>query len=717
MPEVSLSISHSVLLVCLALIGAFFFSHFAYRTTNPPISPNKKKILVVLRTLGLFLLFVLIGGPIVSLLSRSEHPPTTVMLIDDSRSMAIADKGGNRADVLLKALASATVQELAQEGDVRFVKFDNRAENVEPFDSDSLKFSGDQTNISRALQFTRTLALTSNVRAVLLFSDGNATSGGNPIFDEELLTLPVFSVIVGDTSDQKDVLIRRVITNTVVYKGSRVPVNVQIKSSGTQRERVEITLRQGSEVLDRQPLQLEPGVHEYRVNLAYVPAASGPQRYTVAVSSLSGELTDRNNRSSFAVRVLESKMSVLILGGAPSPDVAFLTRSLAADSTMQVITVIERSGGTFYGPSPSKSLFDEQKCLILAGFPTSTTSPALLDLVREAASNGLGVLFIPSRTIDYSKMSSLLSILPFTLREFSAVEQQAFFHPRADGMSLFLRLPNDLPADTWSRLPPLFSLQAASRAKPESDVHAVKRVRTMITEEPFLVSRDVNRQKSVAFLGYGLWRWKMLSDPSLDGVLDHWLNTTVRWLATRDDDRRIRIAPIKESFTADEPLEFSGQVYDETLRPLDDAQISVTVMNGTTRNVLLMNSLGNGQYEARAEAMQEGEYTFEAVVRRGGVETGKASGSFSVGASNAEFLETRANALALRQLSARSGGRFYFPDDIESLADDIRSLPDFRPSETVESTEVRLWTDPWILLTVIFMFSLEWILRKQSGML
>ncbi|MEX2115403.1 MAG: vWA domain-containing protein [Bacteroidota bacterium] len=717
MPEVSFSTSFSVMFLGLGLLGAVALSIFSYRTTNPPVAPRRKKFLVVLRSIGLFLLFLLIGEPLVSLLYRSEQPPVTVVLVDDSRSMTIADKDGKRSDVLLKTLLSAPVQELSRRGEVRFVAFGNHARNVESIGPDSLRFSSDQTNISEAMRFVRTLSLTTNVRGIILLSDGNTTTGGNPVFEEETLTLPIFSVIVGDTADQKDVLIRKVMTNAVVYKGTRVPVHLQIKSSGAQRERVEVTLRRESDILDRTLLTLEPGIHEYPVSLAYVPAESGSQRYTVAVSTLPDELTDRNNRSSFSVKVLETKMNVMILAGAPSADVAFLLRSLDADSNMHVTAVIERGDGSFYGPNPTASLIDKQECLILVGFPTSASSSALVGLIRDAGSKTAGVLFILSRAIDHLKLAPLLPILPFTIRDPSQAEQQVFLHPRAVPNDLLLKLPDNIPGDGWSQLPPLFTLQTTIRAKPESDVHAVKRLRTIVTEEPFLISRNVNRRKSVGLLGYGLWRWKMLPDPALDGLLDHWLNTTVRWLTTRDEDRKVRVAPTKESFTADEPIEFSGQVYDETLRPVDDAQITLTVRSKTRHGDLTMTSLGNGQYDAQSRAMPEGEYTFEAVVRREGAETGRASGSFSVGESNAEFLETRANALHLRQLSARSGGRFYYPGDIGSLAGDIGSLPGFQPTEVLQSADLPLWTNPWTLLAAVLMFSLEWILRKQSGML
>jgi hypothetical protein len=717
MPEVTFSTSTSIILLSAALVGGVALSRFSYRATNPPIAPRRKQLLVALRSLGLFSLFLLIGDPLVSLLYRSEQPPVIAVLIDDSRSMTIADKTGKRSDNLFGVLASTPLQELSREGEVRFVAFGEHARDVASIGSDSLRFSSDQTDITEALRYAKGLSSSSNVRGILLLSDGNITAGGNPVFDEERLSIPVFSVILGDTADQTDILVRKVVTNAVVYKGTRVPVHVQIKSSGAQRERVEVSLRRESEILDRKSIILEPGVHEVPVSLMYVPSETGSQRYTVTVSPLPNELTERNNRFSFSVKVLENKMKVLILGGAPSPDIAFIRRSLDADSTVEMTAIIERGDGTYYGPTPSASLLESQECLILAGFPTSSSSPDLVNLVLEAGSKGTGILFLSSRAIDHTRLSSLLPILPFTIRDPSQVEQEAFLHPRPRSNDLLLKLPEHSSRDAWSQLPPLFTLQASLRAKPESDVHAVKRFRTILTEEPFLISRNVNRRKSVALLGYGVWQWKMLSDPALEGLLDHWLNTAVRWLTTREEDRRIRITPAKETFTADEPVEFSGQIYDETMRPVDDAQITLTVKNRAQRDDLTMTSLGNGQYDAQSRPLPEGEYAFEGTVRRDGAETGRVAGSFSVGESNAEFLETRANALLLRQLSARSGGRFYSPDNLQSLASDIRSLPGFQSTEIMRSADLPLWTNPWVLVSVVLLFSLEWLLRKQSGML
>jgi hypothetical protein len=715
MPEISFSTSTSFILLSAALVAGVALSRFSYRATNPPLAPRRRQFLVALRSLGLFFLFLLIGDPLVSLLYRSEQPPVLAVLIDDSRSMTIADKTGKRSGRLFGVLDSTPLQELSREGEVRFVAFGEQARDLVSIGPDSLRFLGDQTDITEALRYAR--GSSSNVRGILLLSDGNITAGGNPVFDEERLAIPVFSVILGDTAEQTDLLVRKVVTNAVVYKGTRVPVHVHLKSSGAQRERVEVSLRRDSEILDRKSILLEPGVHEVPVSLTYVPNETGSRRYSVAVSVISNELTEKNNRSSFSVKVLENRMKVLILGSVLSPDIAFIHRSLNADSTVEITTIIERGDGTYYGPTPSASLLAAQECLILAGFPASSSSPDLVNLVLEAGSKGPGILFLSSRAIDHTKLALLQPILPFTIRDHSQVEQQAFLHPRPLPNDLLLKLPEHSPRDAWSQLPPLFTLQSSMRAKPESEVHAVKQFRTILSEEPFLVSRNVNRRKSVALLGYGVWQWKMHSETALEGLLDHWLNTTVRWLTTRDEDRRIRVTPAKETFTADEPVEFSGQIYDETMRPVDDAQITLTIKQGAQRDDLTMTSLGNGQYDAQLRPLPEGEYTFNGVVRRDGAETGRVAGSFSVGESNAEFLETRANALLLRQLSARSGGRFYTPENLQTLASDIRSLPGFRSTEILRSAEIPLWSNPWILVSVIVLFSLEWLLRKQSGLL
>ena len=59
--------------------------------------------------------------------------------------------------------------------------------------------------------------------------------------------MPIFPVPVGDPSEQKDVLISRLMTNEVTYAKNKVPVEVIVRSAGYANARIPVTLNWGVE--------------------------------------------------------------------------------------------------------------------------------------------------------------------------------------------------------------------------------------------------------------------------------------------------------------------------------------------------------------------------------------------------------------------------------------------------------------------------------------
>ena len=66
MPELHLSISFRFVLLLFAVFCSFMFPRLCTAGTVPPISPVKRYILISLRCFGLFLLFLLLGEPLLS---------------------------------------------------------------------------------------------------------------------------------------------------------------------------------------------------------------------------------------------------------------------------------------------------------------------------------------------------------------------------------------------------------------------------------------------------------------------------------------------------------------------------------------------------------------------------------------------------------------------------------------------------------------------------
>ncbi|MBI3788891.1 MAG: hypothetical protein HY276_11645, partial [Ignavibacteriales bacterium] len=510
MPEFHLSSSYNTLLIVLAGGAALLVSLLVYRYTVPPVSPFTKIVLVALRTLGLFFLFLLIGEPLFSLLRRTTEPPVIALLMDNSKSMAMRDKLGDRKAQFFGALQSAPVQKLNTVGTLRPVVFDAKAKMLEKFSLDSLTLTGDATDIAGALKAAKQSAVTQNVQGIVLLTDGNSTIGTSPLYEAEEIGLPLFTIGIGDTSEQQDVLVRKVLTNAITYVSNRVPVNATVKSSGYTNERVEVTLHEGGTVLDRKTISLQPGIREYAVPLSFTPAKEGMQKFSVEVSQLPGEVSYQNNRSVFFTKVLKSKMRVVLVAGASSPDVAFLRRSLESDKNIEVKSFIERKDGQFYEGALSATVLQDADCIVLVGFPVASSSSSAVTLLLNAANAGKGMLFFASRTMDAEKLRQLEPVLPFSIQRQGRDEDQVFIAiPELQKNNPLIKLSS--AGDVWSQLPPVFKLAGGFRSKPESEVIGQTRIQSVVTADPLLLSRNVNRRKSVAFLGYGLWRWKLFS--------------------------------------------------------------------------------------------------------------------------------------------------------------------------------------------------------------
>jgi hypothetical protein len=186
---------------------------------------------------------------------------------------------------------------------------------------------------------------------------------------------------------------------------------------------------------------------------------------------------------------------------------------------------------------------------------------------------------------------------------------------------------------------------------------------------------------------------------------------------TREDEKPVQVRPTKEIFAGSDPVEFTAQVYDENYRPIDEAEVSLSIAQKGQASQLTLTSLGNGRFEGAYDPLPEGDYTYTAKVTEGGQQIAEERGSFTVGGLNVEFQETRANKLLLEQMAAQTGGRYYDSGDLSRLPDDVGSLPNFKPRDVTVAQQFELWNRSWTLAALLAIFALEWFLRKRNGML
>ncbi len=714
MPTINLDFSVTTVVVLLLVLVACAVAAYYYRTTLPPVPRWKRVLLTALRATALSLVLMLIFEPLLSLVRSFIQPPVLAVLIDDSRSMLIEDGTGKREEILQALIHDPLLSSIASRAELRWYTFGERL--TERDSPDSLGLDQEATDISAALKQLGEQKERNNIRAALLISDGVFTLGQNPLYEAEKLGMPVYTVGIGDSSEQRDVLITKAVTNDLVYAETEAPVDVTIKSSGFGGKSVEVVLLEGNKELQRTTVRLQDGTREYPVSLSYVPEGEGMKKYTVRVSGLDGELTSDNNRKVFFARVLKSKLRVLMLG-LPGPDLAILKQTLVEEKNITVQAFTQRPRGGWVDRIPNRQAIDSADCLMLVGLPTTATDEQTLQLLRSATmENGIPLIFIDGKGVDEVRLRQLSSILPFLPSPSTQAEQLIFLQPSVTQKNHPIMNLNI--EGVWERLPPVFAKQSLYKAKPEAVILGTTRIQNVVTPDPLMLIRNVNRQKSLAILGYGVWRWRLMAqgNPDTEDVLSTILANSIRWLTTREDNKPVKVTPTKDLYTQGEPVEFLGQVYDGSARPVDNAELLVTAIQDGRRFETLLRPVGNGRYEGAIDGLVEGEYTYRAAANDG-QSLGEDHGRFSIGELNLEFLDTKMNISLLRLLASRTGGEYYSPGDVSGLDGDLASRKDFIQKEVQTSTELELWNWQYMLAAIIALFALEWFIRKRSGML
>lgn len=714
MPRIDLSLSVATGVAALLFLGSLAIAYLYYRTTLPPVSPLRRLVLGTLRGGALFLTAVMLLEPLVRIVHTSMVPPSLAVLIDNSQSMTLA----NRGELLRSELSAIRKLQLPDGGIIHYYLFGSSLSTPLDTPPDSLTLSEEATDLSGALASLREQAQENNVRAVILLTDGASNTGDNPVYEAARMALPVFPVAVGDSAHPRDLAVTKIQSNQTVYEGLMAPVDVTLRGSGFPGESVEVSLLDEGTRVDRATIELAPGVRDHTVRLHYRPEGAGTHRISVRAAELRGEATGRNNALDFFARVLKGRLRILTIGGAPSPDLSTIRATLRDEGSFVVEARTGRKSGGYYEGPLSDAAIDSADCLLLIGFPSAQTSAADAEQVHTAIERGKPALFLAGPSLSAEELRKLSPLLGISVQSISPSEELVFLQPASAERNNPILNPAGGGLELWDRLPPVFRSATRIRPLPGATVLAVSKIQDVVLNDPLLVTYRVQPVRTASLFAYGIWRWKLMgsSHPDTREHLAAFLPATIRWLTTDEADRGVNVRTSKEFYPQGEAVDFVSEAYDATARPVDNATIRVTVTSGERSVDLSLSPIGSGRYEGLLHGLAPGEYRYRAVGTMERDTIGADTGRFSVGELNLEFRDTRMDAALLRRLAHTTGGQMVLPGETPSLQNAIGSIREFRPSIAELADRVELWNWPYTLAIVLLLFAAEWVIRKQSGM-
>ncbi|UCE19289.1 MAG: hypothetical protein JSV84_02760 [Gemmatimonadota bacterium] len=737
LPHIHLELqSEYLLLGMVAFAISVFLAYLLYRYTNPPVSRGLRRILFVFRCIALFVLLSLLLEPVITLLIIRHERPVVAVLVDDSASMTITDREGNRKVVLDSLLRSGAIQDLSENYDLAFYHFADDVIRFHPDRVGSSLVDGKVTNIGGALQAARDSLRDENLQAFLLLTDGGNNVGQDPSRVAQSLKHPVYAVGIGDTTEQKDIGLIKLITNDITYTENETSVEISIRSNGLGGTRIPIQLKDRNTLVDSQHLLLSSTGGEQTVTLHYTPRTEGTHKYAVTVPVQEGETVTQNNRREFVVRVLKSKIKVFVASGSPGFEVSFLKRALEKDKDIDVTVAVAKKGGGYYQdpfPRMKNDLVQFDTILFLA-LPRSSLGQTFEELVYDfVVSEGKSLLVLPGKgqsTWTAYGDSPLAEILPVQIASTREPLQSATLTPHltAEGLSHpVTRFDEDptLNERKWADMPPLLGAVRNCQPKLQAMVLSVHpQLKIGENPIPFIALQRFQKGKTMIINGLPLWRWNfmMWGIGKSDEEYVQLIINAVRWLTTQEESDLLTITTSKRMYHGGEPIDLLAQVYDEQYRTLDGAEVVITVTpadtSGTTEEgqefgfTLLQRGEGWGRYEGSLKALPPGDYQFTGSALYRGRSLGQSSGKFSVEEYSMEFENTRMNVDLLRRLAQTSGGTYHHFKDIYRLIDQ----PEGERSVRSEHRPFLLWDNPILLGIFLFSVFIEWTLRKRKGM-
>jgi hypothetical protein len=180
--------------------------------------------------------------------------------------------------------------------------------------------------------------------------------------------------------------------------------------------------------------------------------------------------------------------------------------------------------------------------------------------------------------------------------------------------------------------------------------------------------------------------------------------------------RQVEITTAKDVYAVEETVNIVADVRDKKFNPVGDANATarVTKPSGATVDVPLKFTTLNSAniYTGEFKADELGQHKIELVGNSATIGQLNTTANVLVSDLNREYYSAAQNSDLLKRIAAETGGKYYTPDQTQSLLDDLT----YRQTPYSERVTKDLWDMPVNFLLLVALLSAEWFLRKREGL-
>ncbi|MDB2656753.1 hypothetical protein N9Y60_01725 [Crocinitomicaceae bacterium] len=673
-------------IVCVVL------AYFYYRKQRQVqgISSWLRSLLTGLRATALFLLGLLLFSILIESNVSKLEKPVMIVLVDNSSSM-LNYKDSSQVQSKIKDFEKRLS---AQYSD----KFDVVTYNVdEAVNTDGFNFNGSVSNLDAGFQHIYNQYYNRNIGGICFISDGNFNKGNSPQYTAEKIALtPIFSVGVGDTVRKQDQLISNVAANDIAFYKNQFPIEVDIEASKMADIDVRVNLLQEGEVIATETVEYSGEPIEFK-HVSFIVEANriGFVNYTIQLENVASESTWENNSRSIYVEVIDSRSKILMLSQSPHPDIAAIKQVLDQDANAEVTSqLIEDWDGSL----------KDVELLVWHGAGVKS-NPGLTDAIKKT---NVPVWYIAPVNASSNQVAALGIGLKIPAdRRTDNVQGYA-----NSGFQLFE--VSEKVDQMLEKAPPVAVKYGTINAEGGSSLLS-QRIGPVKKKDPIFLFGNTSKSKYAAFLGEGLWRWRLseYARTKKHEGFEELIQKTAQYLVVKKNTDPFRVN-LPKRFTINDAVYIQAEFYNEAFEPIVTPDIQLELKNENNRVIPYTFAKNSKDYSLGLGKLAAGRYSWKASTKFDGKSYTK-EGVFIVEDVSLESLATNADHNLLRLMSDASSGKFYSLNGTDQLLKDIGKRDDIVTISYEETDYSDLIDWKWIFALVALLLATEWFLRRYYG--
>lgn len=744
--------TRSMWIVTAIAAATAIFALLSYRWLGSITHRERLRLLAFRVPLFLLVILVLLRPELLLKIAVPQQNFVGIIL-DDSRSMQIADEAGKPRSEFVKEefgrVDGPLLTALAKRFVIRIFRFSNSAERLQS--AGDLAFDGTGTHIGDALDRARDELSGLPVAGLVLVSDGadNAdTTLDQPLAALKAQAMPVFSVGVGRDALARDVQLTRVETPRRVLKGSALVVDAVVTATGYAGVKVPLIVEDSGRLVSQQDVTLPNDGESTTVHVRFVTSEAGPRVFTFRIPVQDGEEVSQNNERQALIDVYDRREKLLYLEDL-RPESKFIRQATDADNNLQV-ALLERTAQASVNapdkylrlgldtpqelangfPTTREDLF-AYRAIILGSIEASAFTPEQQRMLEDFVDVRGGSLLALGGDNSFSEggwagtplADALPVVLDRTVKGATRYFDQLLVRPTRAGANHPATQITDNEADAaakWRALTPLSTVNIIKDVKPGA-TELLDGVDDRGHVAPVLIYQRFGRGKAVAFTVQDSWLWRMQM-PLNDTTHHTFWQRLARWLVDGVPDR-VMVSGSPDQIERGEPVTLTAEVVDPAYKGIDSGRVTahVTSPSGQTEDVpMAWRVERDGEYTARFTPAEDGVYqvsvggSYDALDGNNHItkDIGTGRTSIRVAPSDAEYFDPSMRASLLKRIADESGGRFFRASDTSKLVDAITYSG--RGVTVVDERE--LWDMPIVLVLILGLMAAEWVYRRRHGL-